>query len=262
MQIVGERGRACDVGLHPWWGLRVLDDLANGLNAFVGQGLALFAGQVQHDVGRLAVGALRSGRGQRIAPEVLDVLDVLRILLQLADDLVVVVVRVRPEGLLALDDDHDGAVGVEFLEVGAHQLHCDHRWCVLGSHRRRVQLTDYLELRGDHIHEDGDHDPEQDDRHRQDAEHVGEDGSLLLAGGLGRCGRVSHADFTRQYVCALTPLADCSSRTVPFTVTLQLIWSPSVCAMRLALTAGNVVDNVVDHGSGTVIRCTFASGSK
>ena len=39
-----------------------------------------------------------------------------------------------------------------------------------------------------------------------------------------------------------------------------LLLSP--CAMRLALTAGNVVDNVVDHGSGTVIRCTFASGSK
>ena len=32
--------------------------------------------------------------------------------------------------------------------------------------------------------------------------------------------------------------------------------------MRLALTAGNVVDKVIDHGSGTVIECTFASGSK
>ncbi len=73
---------------------------------------------------------------------------------------------------------------------------------------------------------------------------------------------IGHADFTRQYVWALTPLADCSSRTVPFTVTRQPIWLPSVCAMRLALTVGNVVDNVVDHGSGTVIRWTFASGSK
>src|SRR4029077_8669234 len=97
---------------------------------------------------------------------------------------------------------------------------------------------------------------------RQDAEHVGEDGSLLLAGGLGRCGRVSHADFTRQYVCALIPLADSSSRTVPFTVTLQLIWSPSVCAMRLALTVGSVVDKVIDHGSGAGVRGAFASGSK
>ena len=73
---------------------------------------------------------------------------------------------------------------------------------------------------------------------------------------------IGHADFTRQYVWALTPLADCSSRTVPFTVTRQPISLLSPCAMRLALTAGNVVDNVVDHGSGTVIRCTFASGSK
>ena len=59
VQIVGERGRACDVSLDPWRGFGVLDDLADGLNAFVGQRLALFAGEVQHHVGGLAVGALR-----------------------------------------------------------------------------------------------------------------------------------------------------------------------------------------------------------
>ncbi len=219
VQVVGERGGTRDIGLNPGWRFRLLDDLAYVLNAFVGQGLALFAGQVQHHVGGLAVGALRPGRGQRVAPEILDVLDVLGILLQLVDDLVVVVVRVRAERLLALDDDHDRAVGVELLEVGAHQLHRLHRWGVLGRHRRRVQLADDLELRGDHVDENGDDDPEQDDRQRKDADQAGHERPLRRPGGLRLGDGVGHADFTRQYVWALTPLADCSSRTVPFTVT-------------------------------------------
>ena len=37
------------------------------------------------------------------------------------------------------------------------------------------------------VHHDGDDDPEQDDRHREDAEHVREDGPL--AGSLGGLGR-------------------------------------------------------------------------
>ena len=182
------------------------------------------------------------------------------VLSQLADDFVVVAVRIRAEGLLSLDDDHHRAVGIEFLEVGAHQLHRLHGRRVIGSHRRGMQLADYLELRGDHIHQDGDRDPEQDDRYREYAETMGHDGPFYV---FGRSVRgIGHADFTRQYVWALTPLADCSSRTIPFTVTRHPIWSLSPCAMRLALTAGNVVDKVIDHGSGTVIRCTFASGSK
>ena len=94
VQVIGERGRASDVRLHSWRSLGVLDDLANGLNAFVGQRLALLAGEVEHHVRGLAVGALRSGSCQRVAPEVLDVLDVLGILPQLADDLVVVLVSI------------------------------------------------------------------------------------------------------------------------------------------------------------------------
>jgi len=113
----------------------------------------------------------RAGRRQRVTPEVLDVLDVLGILLQLADDFVVVVVRVRTEGLLTLDHDHDRAVGVELLEVAAHQLHRLHRRRVLGSHWGRMEFANGLELGGDHVHHDGDEHPEQDDRHREDAQH-------------------------------------------------------------------------------------------
>ena len=152
VQVVGERGRTRDVGLHARRGLRLLDDLADGLDAFVGQGLALFAGQVDHHVGGLAVGALRTGRGQRVAPEVLDVLDVLGILLQLADDLVVVVVRVGAERLLALDDDHDVLLESNSLKLAPISFIACHRRRVLGSHRSRMEFADDLELRGDHVH--------------------------------------------------------------------------------------------------------------
>ena len=63
----------------------LLNDLADSVHTLVGQGLALFAGEVQHHVGRFAVGALSPGRRERVAPEVLDVLDVLGVLLQLAE---------------------------------------------------------------------------------------------------------------------------------------------------------------------------------
>ena len=164
VQIVGQRRRACDVRLDTRRSVGVRDDVADGLDAFVGQGLTLFPGEVEHHVGGFAVSTLRSGRGERVPPEVLDVPGILA---QLADDLVVVLVRVGAEGLLAFEDDHHRAVGVEFAEVGAHPLHRDHRRRVLRSHRSRMQLTDHLELRGQDVDGDGDPDPEQQDRDGQ-----------------------------------------------------------------------------------------------
>lgn len=61
-------------------------------------------------------------------------------------------------------------------------------------------------------------------------------------------GGIGHADFTRQYVWALIPSADFSSRTTPFTVTRQPIPSLSLRAIRFALTVGNVVESVTDQG--------------
>jgi len=60
-----------------------------------------------------------------------------------------------------------------------------------------MQLTDDLELRGDHVHEDGDHDPEQDDRQRKDAKACATTGRLGEWCGLAT-GVAGHADFTRQ----------------------------------------------------------------
>ena len=202
MQVVGERGRTGDVGLHARRCRRSVHDLANPLDGFVGERLTLLTGQVQHHVRGFAVGALGTRGRQPVPPEVLDVLDVLGVPLELADDAVVVVVRVLTERLVALDHDHHRAVGVEFVEVGAHPLHRDHRRRVFGGHRRRVLLADHLELRSDHVDRDGEQDPEQQDRQGQDADRVRQEGALLLNG--GRSGRrrdgsgVGHADFTKQ----------------------------------------------------------------
>ena len=116
--LVGDqRRRAGDVRLDPRRRRGGVDDLADRGDRLVGQRLALIAAQVHLHVGGLAVGALRTRRRQRVAPEVRDVLDVRGVGLELVDELVVVAVRLVAERLVALQHDHRGAVGVELLEV-------------------------------------------------------------------------------------------------------------------------------------------------
>ena len=73
------------------------DELLDRFHRLVGEGLTLIARKVDLNVGGLAVVALRAGLGQRIAPEILNVLDVLVVGLELVDELVVVVMRIRAE---------------------------------------------------------------------------------------------------------------------------------------------------------------------
>jgi hypothetical protein len=93
------------------------------LHGLVGQAFTLVAGQVDLNIGGLSVGALRTGGGQRVAPEVLDVLDVLCVGLEFLDQAGVVVVRGVAKGLVALEDDHRRAVGVELFEILTDALH-------------------------------------------------------------------------------------------------------------------------------------------
>ena len=74
------------------------------------------------DVGGLPVGALRARGGERVAPEVLHVLDVLGVLVESLDQLVVVAVRVGAQRLVALEHHHRGTVGVELAEHLADAL--------------------------------------------------------------------------------------------------------------------------------------------
>ena len=79
-------------------------------------GLALVSGEEHLHVGGLAVGALGPCGGQRVAPEVLDVLDVLGVRRDPFHQVVVEAVGVYAEGLVALEDDHGFTVGVEFVK--------------------------------------------------------------------------------------------------------------------------------------------------
>ena len=101
--------------------------LPDSIHRFVSQGRALVTGEIDLDVYAFTVGALRARRRERIAPEILDVLHVLRIVFQLTNHAVVVPVRVVAEFLLAFQDDHRETVGIRFLEFLAHRLHRLHR---------------------------------------------------------------------------------------------------------------------------------------
>src|SRR6185437_16945077 len=89
--VGGDRGRPGDVCLHAFGGGHTVDEFPDGGDGTVGRRLPLIADKIQLNVGGFAVGALRARGGQRITPEVLDVLNVLRVGLQPADDVLVVV---------------------------------------------------------------------------------------------------------------------------------------------------------------------------
>ncbi len=142
-----DRRAAGDVRLHTWRCGRRGDDVADGGNGVVGPRFTHVAAQVELHVCSLAVAALRSHRGQRVAPEVSDVLDMRGVGLELLDQLVVVMVGVGAERLVPLEDDHCIAIGVELLERGADLLHRDERRCIVGVHRHGVLFADRLERR-------------------------------------------------------------------------------------------------------------------
>ena len=123
LELIGDlRRRARDVGMDARWRRRVGDDLAQRVDRLQRQRLALVAGEEHLDVGGLAVGALRARGGQRVAPEVLYVLDVLGVGLEPLDQVVVVAVRIGAQRLVAFEHDHRGTVGVELTEHLADAL--------------------------------------------------------------------------------------------------------------------------------------------
>jgi len=147
LEVVGDGGRgAGDVGLHPRRRRSVGHDLANAVDRFVGQRLTLVAAQVDLHQSGLAVLALRTTRRQRVAPEVLNVLDVGGVGVELLDQDVVVVVGVLAELLVALEDDHRGTVGVELLKLLPDVAHRHDRGRIRGVHRHGPLFADGLQL--------------------------------------------------------------------------------------------------------------------
>ncbi len=171
------------------------DDVANRLHGLVGQALALVAGQIELHVGGLAVGALRAGRRQRVAPEVLDVLDVPGVGPQCVHQPGVVVVGFTAQRRVALQHDHRRGVGVELLEGLPDLFHRLQGRSIGGGQRHRVHLTDYLELRdlGVQRHDQGQ--PQHQDRQREQPDHPGNRRMRAdVAVGGGVLGRGGHRD--------------------------------------------------------------------
>ena len=123
-----------------------------------------------------------------------------RVLRQLVDQRVVEAVRVGTKFGLTFQQHHRRGVGIELLEVLADVQHRDRRRSILGGHRDRVRRTDLLQLRRNDIDHNGQRDPTQDDRHRQQPDGAGNE---RASGRLRRRAvAAGHADFTTQAVCA------------------------------------------------------------
>jgi hypothetical protein len=118
--------------------------VTNRIDRLVGQRLTLVTGDVDLHVGSLTVAALGALGGQRVAPEVLNVLDMGGVRAQILDHLVVELVRIGAERVIAFEHDHHRAAGVVLIEHLADPFGGDHRGCVVGAHGHRAQLADSL----------------------------------------------------------------------------------------------------------------------
>ena len=71
--------RTGDIDLDPGRRRRPVHDIPDRRHGFLSQGRALVAGQIQLHICGLAVGALRARRRESISPQILHMLDMLRV---------------------------------------------------------------------------------------------------------------------------------------------------------------------------------------
>ena len=182
-ELIGDqRRRAADIGLDSSRRRGVGDDFADGGDGFVGLTAAGVAHQIRLDESGLAVAALRTRRGEWIAPEVLDVLDVFGVGPQLRDQDVGELVRLGAQRRIALENESDQAVGVVLAEHRPDPFGGDQRRRVLGALRHVVDPPDLFQRRDQGVARRGQRQPEDGDR---DAELADE-----------RC--ESHPDLSKQ----------------------------------------------------------------
>jgi hypothetical protein len=126
------------------------------------------------------------------------VLDVLGVLVEPLDQLVVVRVRFRAEGLVALEHHHRGAVGVELIEHLADALKRLQRRRIGGAQRHVLFFADHFELRHKHIRQRGDRHPEQHDRYAEPTNPLGNPVRRGRTFGLLCAHPGPHPDLSRQ----------------------------------------------------------------
>ena len=186
LELIGDlRRRAGEIGVNAGRRRRFRDDVAHRVDRLQRQRLALVACEEDLNVGGLAVRTLRTRGRQRIAPEVLHMLDVRGVLVEPLDQLVVVRVRVGAERLVTFEHHHRGAVGVELTEHLADPFERLQRRRIGGGQPHVLLFTDRLELRHQYVRQTGDDDPEQHDRHAQPTNPLGDPvGERRAFGGL------------------------------------------------------------------------------
>ncbi len=124
-----------------------------------------------------------------------------------------------------------------------------------------MHLADDLELRCHHVDRDGDGDPEQDDRNREKADQTGSAGRFWGAPGsvvaTAWVMRTSPGSSLGVDAIGGFLLADNAIDRYPAADLITV----GLCHQARA-DGGKGGRQVTDHGSGTVIVCTLASGSK
>ncbi len=198
-RVRGERRRAADVDLEPGRRGVLRDDVPDGVDGLIRLNLADIAGKAQQHVGGLAVDALRPGRGDRLSPEIHDVLHVLGVLLQPQHQIVVVLVIPVVQRPVAFQHDHGQAGGRRFLELFTDlQQRCLRRR-VGRHHRPREFCGDVLDLRHEGVRRYGEKGPEDDDRDGEDADRSRDERSVrpMLTHPM-----FAHADFTLHVTSA------------------------------------------------------------
>ena len=184
---VGQRCRAADIDLEPRRRSVLGDDVPDGVHGLIRLDLADIAGQTQQHVGGLAIEALRAGRGDRLAPQIHDVLHVLCVVLQPVHQVVVVLVVLVVQRSVGFQHDHGQAGGIGLVELLADVQHRPLRRRVGRDHRPREFCCDLLYLRHEGVRRHGEKGPEDDDRYREGADRSGDERSFATKGRFARC---------------------------------------------------------------------------
>src|ERR1700722_714145 len=196
---VSEASGAADIDLEPGRRRVLGDGIPNGTHRLIRLHLADIARETQQHVRGLAVDALRPGRGDRLPPQIHDVLHMLGVLLEAAHQIVVIPMVPVVQRSVGFEHDHGQAGGIGLVELLTDVQQRPLRRRVVRDLRPREFFCDSLYLRHEGVRRDRQKPPKDDDRYRQDTNRPGDERPFRPT--LVRA-MLAHADFTMQKTCA------------------------------------------------------------